>query len=73
MSYVGLRDDLDINTFQRTELAPYLLARIVGTWRIAPAVALRARIENLTDEKYETVSGYNVQPRTAFLGVEFRL
>jgi vitamin B12 transporter len=73
LSYVGPRDDLDINTFQRTELAPYALARIVGTWRIADGIALRARVENLTDEKYETVSGYNVQPRTAFVGVEFRL
>jgi len=36
-------------------------------------VALRARVENVTDAKYETVSGYNVQPRTAFVGVEFKL
>ena len=70
---MGPRDDLDINTFERTELAAYTLARLVGTWRVATGVALRARIENLTDEKYETVSGYNVQPRTAFLGVEFKL
>jgi vitamin B12 transporter len=73
LSHVGPRDDLDINTFERTELGAYTLARIVGTWRVAPAVALRARVENLTDEKYETVSGYNVQPRTAFIGVEFGL
>ena len=73
LTHVGPRDDLDINTFQRTELAAYTLARIVGTWRVAPAIALRARVENLTDEKYETVSGYNVQPRTAFIGVEFGL
>ncbi|MGE5161931.1 MAG: TonB-dependent receptor domain-containing protein [Betaproteobacteria bacterium] len=73
LSYVGPRDDLDINTFQRTELAAYTLARIVGTWRVTDAMALRARVENLTDEKYETVSGYNVQPRTAFVGVELRL
>jgi vitamin B12 transporter len=73
VTYVGPRDDLDLNTFQRTELAAYTLARIVATWRVAPAVALRARVENLTDAKYETVSGYNVQPRTAFIGVEFGL
>lgn len=73
LSLVGPRDDLDINTFQRTELAAYTLARLVGTWRVSPNVALRARIENLTDERYETVSGYNVQPRTAFVGVELRL
>jgi vitamin B12 transporter len=73
LSHVGPRDDLDINTFQRTELSSYTLARIVGAWRITKAIALRGRVENLTDEKYETVSGYNVQPRTAFVGVEFRI
>lgn len=73
LSRIGPRDDLDINTFERTELAAYTLARLVGTWRLAPAIALRARVENLADEKYETVSGYNVSPRTAFVGVEFRL
>jgi vitamin B12 transporter len=73
VSRVGPRDDLDINTFQRTELAAYTVARIVGTWRLTRALALRARIENLTDAQYETVSGYNVQPRTAFVGMELKL
>ena len=73
LSCVGPRDDLDINTFQRTELAAYTFARLVGSWRLASALWLRARIENLTDAKYETVSGYNVQPRTAFVGLELKL
>lgn len=73
LSCVGPRDDLDINTFQRTELAAYTVARLVGSWRLASALSLRARIENLTDAKYETVSGYNVQPRTAFVGLELKL
>jgi vitamin B12 transporter len=73
VSRVGPRDDLDINTFERTELAAYTVARIVGTWRLTHALALRARVENLTDARYETVSGYNVQPRTAFVGVELKL
>jgi outer membrane cobalamin receptor len=34
---------------------------------------VRARVENLTDAHYETVSGYNVQPRTAFVGLELKL
>jgi vitamin B12 transporter len=73
LSHVGPRDDLDVNTFARTELAAYTLARIVAAWRVTPAIALRARVENLTDENYETVSGYNVQPRTAFVGIEVKL
>jgi vitamin B12 transporter len=70
VSLVGPRDDLDINTFQRIELDAYTLLRAVAAWRVSPMITLRFRIENLTDEKYETVSGYNVQPRSAFVGVD---
>ncbi len=35
-------------------------------------MTLRARIENLFDADYETVSGYNVVPRTAIFGVDLR-
>jgi vitamin B12 transporter len=73
ISHVGPRDDLDINTFQRIELGRYTLARLIGHWRVTRMLAVRARVENLTDERYETVSGYNVQPRTAFLGLELKL
>ena len=73
LSYVGARDDLDINTFQRTELDAYALVRLLASWRVTPGVTLRARAENLTDERYETVSGYNVQPRTVLIGVDVAL
>jgi vitamin B12 transporter len=73
ISHVGPRDDVDISTFQRVELGSYTLARLIGQWRVTRMLAVRARVENLTDERYETVSGYNVQPRTAFLGLELKL
>jgi vitamin B12 transporter len=72
MSVVGPRDDLDINTFQRIELASYTLVRLVGAWRLSSAITLRARVENLFDETYETVSGYNTLPRTVIVGVDLR-
>jgi vitamin B12 transporter len=70
-THAGPRADLDINTFQRTELASYTVARLVAALRLARNVTLTARVENATDEVYETVSGYNVQPRTAFVGITF--
>lgn len=70
---VGARYDSDINTFARTTLAAYTLARATAAWRIAPAVKLKLRVENLTDAGYETVDGYNTQRRAAFAGVEVRL
>ena len=70
---VGARYDADINTFARTRLAPYTLARATAAWRLTPAVKLKLRMENLTDADYETVDGYNTQRRAAFAGVEIRL
>jgi len=73
VSVVGPRDDIDINDFERTRLASYTLARLVGAWRVQPYLTLRARIENLFDARYQTISGYNVPPRTVIVGAEVRL
>jgi vitamin B12 transporter len=73
VSFVGPRDDSDINTFQRVELDAYTLLRAVAAWRVTPALTVRVRLENLTDEQYELVSGYNVPPRSAFVGIEWAI
>jgi len=73
LSHVGPRDDSDINTFQRIELDAYTLLRAVAAWRVTPSLTLRLRLENLTDEEYELVSGYNVPPRSAFIGFEWAM
>lgn len=70
---VGARYDSDINSFARTRLAAYTLARATAAWRVTPAVKLKLRVENLTDADYETVDGYNTQRRAAFAGIEVRL
>ncbi|MBS1136014.1 MAG: hypothetical protein H6R02_3155 [Burkholderiaceae bacterium] len=54
------------------QLASYTLVRVVAAWKVLPEVTLRARIENLFDAEYETISGYNVAPRIAMLGVDLR-
>jgi vitamin B12 transporter len=72
VSVVGPRDDLDINTFERVQLASYTLVRLVAAWKVIPDLTLRARIENLFDAEYETISGYNVAPRIALLGLDLR-
>jgi vitamin B12 transporter len=69
---VGPRDDLDINSFQRVQLASYTLVRLVAAWNVSRAVTLRARVENLFDTDYETVSGYNTAPRLLIVGADLR-
>ena len=73
LSYNGARFDSDINTFARTELPAYTLLRLYGAWRVTDNVTLTARLENLTDEQYELVSGYNTPRRGGFVGVQARL
>jgi vitamin B12 transporter len=70
---VAARYDSDINTFARTRLAPYTLARAFAALRLGANARATLRIENLTDERYELVSGYNTPRRGAFVGLEARL
>jgi vitamin B12 transporter len=68
----GARFDSDINTFARTRLDGYVLARLTGRYVLSPALALTARVENLLDERYELIDGYNTPRRSAYAGVVAR-
>jgi vitamin B12 transporter len=73
VTYNAERYDSDINTFARTELAAYTLARLALSWRATEAVRLTLRIENLFDADYELVDGYNTPGRGLYAGVTVRL
>jgi vitamin B12 transporter len=73
ITHVAARYDSDINTFARTRLDPYTLVRATLAYRLGNHARLTLRVENLTDERYELVSGYNTQRRGAFAGVEVRI
>jgi vitamin B12 transporter len=73
VTHVAARYDSDINTFARTRLDPYTLVRATFAYRVGRHVRLTLRVENLTDERYELVSGYNTQRRGAFAGAEVRI
>ena len=67
------RVDSDINTFARTTLDAYTLARLALSWRLTDAMRLTLRVENLFDADYELVDGYNTAGRSVFAGVQLRL
>jgi len=73
VSRTGERYDSDINTFARTSLAAYTLARVAVSWRASEALRLTLRVENLFDADYELVDGYNTPGRSLFAGVTVRL
>jgi len=73
ITHVAARYDSDINTFERTRLAPYTLLRLTLAYRVNEQVRLTLRVENVTDEQYQLVSGYNTQRRGGFAGIEVKI
>ncbi len=66
------RMDVDAATFATIKGEDYTVARLYGAWQATPRVTLKARIENLLDEKYEEVNGYPQPGFGAFGGVEWK-
>lgn len=52
-------------------LGSYTLLALRGRWRLAGQWALEARLDNLTDDDYELVSGYNTAGRGAQLSLRY--
>lgn len=55
-----------------TTLAAYTVLDLAASYRLRKDLELRARIDNLTDENYQTVYGYNQQPRSLYVGLTWR-
>ncbi|WP_375565884.1 TonB-dependent receptor plug domain-containing protein [Oceaniradius stylonematis] len=73
--YNGAMDDLEfINATPQTRvtLDDYVLVNIGGSFKVNETVEVYGRVENLLDERYEEVFGYNTQGRAAFAGVKAR-
>lgn len=65
------RRDVDAATFAQIDGEDYTVARLHAAWRVTPRLRLRARLENLLDEKYEEVNGYPALGFGAFTGLEW--
>jgi vitamin B12 transporter len=55
---------------RRVALDEYTVVNIGGSFKFNDKVEAYARIENLFDEQYEEVYGYNTPGRTAFIGLK---
>ncbi len=54
----------------RVTLAPYTVVNAGGSFRLNGHLEAYGRVENLFDEDYEEVFGYNTPGRTAFIGLK---
>ncbi len=66
------REDVDAKTFRTIDGEDFTVVRAYGEYRISPRLAVKARIENLLNEKYEEVNGYPALGVGAFGGVEWK-
>ena len=73
LQYSGRRPDAytDPATFGvvNTILAAYSVLDLTASYKISPEVMVKARLDNVTDKKYQTVFGYNQQPRSLYVGL----
>jgi vitamin B12 transporter len=65
--------DVDALTFLTVNDPDYAVARIYAEWRVNPRLALKARVENLLDRKYQPVNGYPALGLGAYGAVEWKL
>lgn len=72
VSYTGDMYDTDFATFLRTRLDPYTLVRFGASWQATDQIEIYGRVENMLDEDYQEVIGYNAAPQAAYIGLRFR-
>ncbi len=72
VTYNGKMTDTDFGTFLRTRVDPYTLVRFGASWQFTDQIELYSRVENLLDETYQEVIGYNAAPQAAYFGIRFR-
>ena len=59
--------DASFTTF-KTTLPSYTLLNLSAQYRSTPELLFKAKLDNVTDAKYQTVYGYNQQPRSLYVG-----
>lgn len=72
LNIVAGREDIDAQTFAQINGEDYTVARVYAAWQVTPALALKARLENALNEKYEEVNGYPARGFGAFGGAELK-
>jgi vitamin B12 transporter len=67
-------DGKDVNaaTYAMIDAENYTVVRLYGAWQATKQLAVKVRLENLLNEKYEQVNGYPQLGFGAFAGVEWK-
>jgi len=71
--YVGSRTDIKFNpdwTTSDVETGKYTVVNLTANYDITKEVQVYGKVENLTDEYYQTVYGYATSPRAFYMGLK---
>lgn len=63
--------DTDLDGFSRIRRKGFVVADVAGAYRLSPAIALTARVENIGDRRYQETFGYGEPGRAVYVGVRF--
>jgi vitamin B12 transporter len=71
--YRGARDTVDYPFgVGRVALDDYEVLDLYGSWRIADALEIYVRGENMLDEEYQQINDFNTAGRAGYLGVRLK-
>ncbi len=72
LAFAAGRRDVHAATFATINAEDYTVVRVYAAWQVNTRLAVKARVENLLDEKYEEVHGYPQLGLGAFVGAEWK-
>lgn len=70
--FAAQREDVNARTFATVDGEDYSVVRVYGAYQLNARLALKLRVENLLNEKYEEVNGYPALGTGVFGGVEWK-
>jgi len=73
VQFVAGRQDVDALTYATVDDPDYSVARVYAQWRATARLTLKARVENLLDERYQPVNGYPALGMGAYGEVDWKL
>ncbi len=75
VSYTGEQDDLDFSSFpaNTVTLDDYTLVNLTASYAFSDSLILYARAENLFDEDYENVLGFQTPSDAYYIGLRMKL
>lgn len=72
VAFSAQREDVNARTFRTVDQEDFTVVRAYASWQVSDRLAVKARLENLLDEKYEEVNGYPAVGLGAYGGIEWK-